>query len=198
MDGIDALAGTQCLYLTAIPLLLLRGETDHDITLLSLLLLAATSGFLWLNWPPARVFLGDVGSTFIGYVLAVLALVSVVTGQLPLSVWLILGGVFWVDATMTLLRRIIRAEPWHQAHRSHAYQRYAALLCRRYQDRGLAAAAARARAHRHTVAAVMTLNLLWLLPMAWLVIIEPTWNAVWLVLAWLPLVGLTWLSGNYE
>jgi Fuc2NAc and GlcNAc transferase len=201
MDGIDGLAGIECLFLTAAPLLLLvtRDQASpHGPQLLLLLLLAAMSGFLWLNWPPARVFLGDVGSTFVGYVLGVLALATVVTGQIPPEVWLILGGVFWVDSTITLLRRILNAEHWHMAHRSHAYQRYAARLCRYYQSRGLSATRARASAHRSTLLAVMSLNLLWLLPMAWLVIIAPEWRILWLLMAWLPLIGLTFQSGRYD
>jgi Fuc2NAc and GlcNAc transferase len=203
MDGIDGLAGIECLFLSAAaPFLLLaaRGEpaSIHGPQLLLLLLLAAMCGFLWLNWPPARVFLGDVGSTFVGYVLGVLALTTVVTGQLPLEVWLILGGVFWVDSTVTLLRRILNAEHWHMAHRSHAYQRYAAQLCRHYHSRGLSPTRARASAHRSTVLAVLGLNLLWLLPMAWLVIITPEWRILWLLMAWLPLIGLTLQSGRYD
>ncbi len=199
MDGIDGLAGIECLFLCAASLLLLVAGDPTSLDgppLLLLSLLAAVSGFLWLNWPPARVFLGDVGSTFVGYVLAVLALTTVVTGQLPLDVWLILGGVFWVDSTVTLLRRVLNAEHWHTAHRSHAYQRYAAQLCRHYLSRGLSATRARASAHRSTVLAVLGLDLLWLLPMAWLVIIAPEWRILWLLMAWLPLIGLTLRSGR--
>lgn len=201
MDGIDSIAAIECLFLTLSATLLLTiapGTDTSEPRLLLLLLAAATTGFLCLNWPPARVFMGDVGSTFIGYVLGVIALATVASGQLPLAVWLVLGGVFWVDSSVTLLRRMLNAEHWHMAHRSHAYQRYAAVLGKRYHETGLSSAQARAAAHRGTVLGVLGLNLLWLLPMAVLVIIEPDWQLLWLILAWLPLIALTLLSGRYE
>ncbi len=200
MDGIDGLATVECLCLAVSALLLLSVEDPgaSGPQLLLWLLAAANAGFLYWNWPPARIFLGDVGSLFIGFALAVIALGTVVREQLPLTVWLVLGGVFWVDSTLTLLRRMLAAEPWHQAHRSHAYQRYTALLCRRYQISGLSPGQARARAHRATVLAVLFINFLWLLPLAWLVIIKPLWSALWLMLAWLPLALLVRHASEYE
>jgi Fuc2NAc and GlcNAc transferase len=201
MDGIDSIAATECLFITFSATLLLTlapGSDTSEPRLLLLLLAAAATGFLCLNWPPARVFMGDVGSTFIGYVLGVIALATVASGQLSLETWLILGGVFWIDSSVTLLRRMLNAEHWHMAHRSHAYQRYAAALGKRYHAQGLSFVQARAAAHRGTVLGVLGLNLLWLLPMAALVIIEPNWRLLWLILAWLPLIVLTLLSGKYE
>jgi Fuc2NAc and GlcNAc transferase len=67
--------------------------------------------------------MGDVGSGFLGYAFAVLALTASRTTSTPLLAWLVLGGVFVVDATLTLLRRMMRGERWFAAHRLHAYQR---------------------------------------------------------------------------
>lgn len=200
MDGIDGLAALECLCLCGSALLLLHasGGAHSGVELTYALLAAAAGGFLLLNWPPARVFMGDVGSIFLGYALALLALVSILEGQLPLLAWLVLGGVFWVDATLTLLRRMLSGEAWHQAHRSHAYQRYAASFCRRYEARGDSPVEARARAHRTTILVVFFLNFLWLLPLAWLVIMMPGWAALWLLVAWAPLVVLVIRSGRHD
>ena len=89
----------------------------------SLLVAGAAAGFLPWNWQRARIFMGDVGSGFLGFVLAALALGSENAGAMPALVWLLLLGVFFVDATATLIRRILRRERWYAAHRGHAYQR---------------------------------------------------------------------------
>ncbi len=201
MDGIDGLAASEALFICAAAVLLTAVSSTtpgNGLAVTMLLLGAAVAGFTILNWPPARVFMGDVGSTFLGYVLAVFALDSVASGQLPLLVWLILGGVFWVDSTLTLLRRMAQGERWGSAHRSHAYQRYAVALGRHYQSRGQSATLSRANAHRTCTFAVMAIDILWLLPLAGLVIIAPSWQLAWLTLAWAPLVWLATKSGAYE
>ena len=94
-----------------------------EITFTAAALACAAGGFLLWNWAPARIFLGDVGSGFLGYAFAVIALASEVGGGPPLLAWLLLLGVFVFDATATLLRRMRRRERWFRAHRTHAYQR---------------------------------------------------------------------------
>jgi Fuc2NAc and GlcNAc transferase len=84
---------------------------------------AGTSGFLVWNWPPARIFLGDVGSGFLGFTFGALSLMADRSSALPFALWMLVAGVFVFDATVTLLRRMARGERWYQAHRSHAYQR---------------------------------------------------------------------------
>ena len=78
-------------------------------------------GFIW-NWPPAKIFMGDVGSGFLGFSFAYIALVSEKTDGVPLLIWLILLSVFIVDATLTVIRRALSREKWYEAHRSHVYQ----------------------------------------------------------------------------
>jgi len=75
------------------------------------------------NLPPARLLMGDVGSGFLGFLFGGLALASERARALPAILWLILLGPFFVDATVTLLRRLARGDRWYEAHRSHAYQR---------------------------------------------------------------------------
>ncbi len=152
MDGIDGLAGGELLFVASLSLFFAAAAGDREVALLSAALLAAGAGFLVWNWPPARIFMGDVGSGFIGLSLGIIAMISLHQGSMSVWTWAILLGVFITDSTLTLWRRVTNGEPWHQAHTSHAFQHAA----RRYGS------------HRKVTLAVMAINLLWLAPMAWL------------------------------
>ena len=80
-------------------------------------------GFLVFNFPPAKLFMGDVGSATLGFISFYLALIGQQKYQIPIIYWFILNGLFLFDATITLLRRIHKKEKWFAAHRKHAYQR---------------------------------------------------------------------------
>ncbi|MCY1337350.1 Undecaprenyl-phosphate alpha-N-acetylglucosaminyl 1-phosphate transferase [compost metagenome] len=150
MDGIDGIASVEaiCVCVGGALLYVLSGHA-HDAAL-PLLLAAAVAGFLFWNFPPARIFMGDAGSGFLGIALGILSLQAAwVESQLFWS-WLILLGVFIVDATFTLLRRLLRGDKVYEAHRSHAYQ---------YASRQFGR-------HLPITLAVGLINLLWLLPIA--------------------------------
>lgn len=121
MDGIDGLAGVQTVAL-ALGLALLASLT----AVLSgwqpplLMLAAAAAGFLWFNWHPARLFLGDVGSVPLGYLLGFLLLAAAAGGQWAAA--LILPAYYLADASITLVRRILRGEKFWHGHREHFYQ----------------------------------------------------------------------------
>jgi Fuc2NAc and GlcNAc transferase len=151
MDGIDGLAASEAVFVTCGGALL-AGPSAHGVSTAGLVLGSTSLGFLVWNWAPAKIFMGDVGSGYLGYLIAVLALASSRNEPQALWVWLILGGVFFVDATVTLIRRLARGERIHEAHRSHAYQ----TLARRWAS------------HRRVTIAVMGVNLGWLLPCAWI------------------------------
>lgn len=151
MDGIDGITGTQCLSIGAGVALVLswHGATGVDATRLAdgaqvagLMIAAAAAGFLTVNWHPARVFLGDVGSIPLGFLCGVLLLALAALGHLAAA--LILPAYSVLDATVTLFRRWLRGENLTQAHRSHAYQRAArsglshADICRRIAGLDLA------------------------------------------------------------
>jgi Fuc2NAc and GlcNAc transferase len=125
MDGIDGLAATEGLTagLTAGALLLWQAQLG--LGLIALIVAAASAGFLRRNWPPASIFMGDVGSGLLGYVFSVLAIASERSSALPLLVWVMILGIFVVDATLTVIRRLAKGERFYLAHRSHAYQRLA-------------------------------------------------------------------------
>ncbi len=175
MDGIDGIAAGETIAVAVLAALLLWIRQDFVLPgegWAGLMLAAAATGFLLWNWPPARIFMGDVASGVLGFVLAVLAVWSATQHSLSLVAWLILAGVFLVDATLTLLVRLFRRERWYEAHRSHAYQH----------------AARRWGGHRLVTLSVLAVNGLWLLPNAWLAMAYPRWEVGLLVVALLPLM----------
>jgi Fuc2NAc and GlcNAc transferase len=123
MDGIDGLAATEASSVGVIAGALFLVAGRDDLAIVAFVVAAAALGFLGWNWPPARIFLGDVGSGFLGFTFGALSLIAGLSGALPIALCLLLAGVFAFDATVTLLRRAARGERWYQAHRSHAYQR---------------------------------------------------------------------------
>jgi UDP-N-acetylmuramyl pentapeptide phosphotransferase/UDP-N-acetylglucosamine-1-phosphate transferase len=133
MDGIDGLAGGEAAAI-GLGLVLFAGlgaGLDPQLAWLAASVLGAAIGFLVWNWPPARIFLGDVGSTTLGYLTGFLLLG--VAGRGHWRVALVLPLYFLADATITLGRRVLRGARFWEAHREHFYQRAV--------DRGLAHAA---------------------------------------------------------
>ncbi len=123
MDGIDGLAAVEavCVAGSATAILLLTGAFGFAVT--TACIAGAAAGFLVWNRMPARIFMGDVGSGFLGFTFATLAFASESETRVPAVVWLLLMLVFIFDATATLLRRVLRGERWYAGHRQHAYQR---------------------------------------------------------------------------
>lgn len=123
MDGIDGIAGGEAVVVGVGGGLLLMASGAADLAGIAFLIAAASCGFLLWNWAPARVFMGDVGSGVLGFLFSALAVASENRGAVPVLVWVLLLGVFVVDATVTLLRRARNGEKVFNAHRKHAYQR---------------------------------------------------------------------------
>lgn len=126
MDGVDGFAGTEALMAAGVGGILLAGVGAWPLALVCFIVASASAGFLVWNWPPAKIFMGDVGSGFLGHTLAVLAIASERTADVSLLTWLIVLGVFVFDATVTLFRRLGRGDPVFAAHAQHAYQRVVA------------------------------------------------------------------------
>jgi len=123
MDGIDGLAGSEATVI-ALGLVLFAGfgvGSDPGLAALAATAAAAAFGFLVWNWAPARIFLGDVGSVPLGYLLGFLLLGVAASGHWKVA--LILPLYFLADATLTLARRLARGERVWRAHREHFYQR---------------------------------------------------------------------------
>ena len=122
MDGIDGISGIEAAAL-GIGVALIAGTAAQGLALDGLCLAGAAAGFLVWNWPPARIFLGDVGSVPLGFWLAWLLIVLALRGHWAAA--LLLPLYYLGDATLTLLRRLARRERVWQAHREHFYQRAA-------------------------------------------------------------------------
>lgn len=177
MDGIDGIAGSEAVFISAAIAYFSYAEGQQGIALLALVLAMATSGFLVFNWPPASIFMGDVGSGFLGVVLGALALALGLETN-TVWPWLVLFGVFFVDATVTLISRFLRGERWHEAHCSHAYQH-----------------AAKKWGHLRVTLTVCIVNACWLLPLAYAAYKQPESAMIITVVAFLPLLLTAFLLG---
>ena len=178
MDGIDGLAAAEAIITTGVVAAFYLGSplfvSAADILRFSALnfaVAAACLGFLVWNWSPARIFMGDVGSGFLGFVLALLALTTAKSIPHLLWVWLILLAVFVVDTLVTLVNRLRYGRKWHEAHRSHAYQH----------------ATTRYGSHRRVTLSILLINLIWLSPLAWLALNNPAWVLPTTIIAYVPL-----------
>ena len=176
MDGINGIAGVQALFLIGASLFL---ASDPALQPLLLLTLGAIGGFLVWNFPVARVFMGDAGSTMLGSLFICLALYYHSTGSLELAALALLPAVFVADATIHLLRRMATGQNWTEAHRSHAYQR----LARRWGS------------HTPVVLLVLAINLCWIAPLAWAAQNWPAHGAIAVGAAYLPLLLSVFLLG---
>lgn len=173
MDGIDGIAALNTIFVCsgAAYLTWLAGH-DHSYIRYCLLLAAAHGGFLLWNFPPARLFMGDAGSVPTGFLLAGLAILGGVQGQLNPLCWVVLSAVFITDATWTLLWRIATGQDFTQPHRLHAYQR----LSRHWNS------------HVRVDMLLLAINGLWLFPIALALQAWPDHQLFLVFLAYLPLL----------
>lgn len=175
MDGIDAIASLEAMTATAggvaLVVLLAPGSATW---VLPALLFASVAGFLPWNFPPAKIFMGDAGSGFVGLMLGALPLLAAKEHASFFLAWMILLGVFVVDATTTLLRRAVRRMKLSEAHRSHAYQ---------YASRALGG-------HRPVALGVAAINVVWLFPWAYAVASRRIDGGLGVLFAYAPLVIL--------
>ncbi|WP_374697516.1 glycosyltransferase family 4 protein [Alcaligenes nematophilus] len=184
MDGIDGIASAQAISVCIGGAFLYISHGRPEDAFYPILLACSVAGFLVWNFPPARIFMGDAGSGFLGITLGGLTIQAAwIDNQLFWS-WIILSGVFISDATWTLIRRLARKEKVYEAHRSHAYQ---------YASR-------RFGSHRPVTMAVVAINAFWLFPMAYLAsagTYDPTLIAL---VAYVPLclLAYTFKAGQQE
>lgn len=184
MDGIDGIASVEAVTV-CLGVCLIYWLTGYGYLIWAPLLLAmSVLGFLYWNFPPARIFMGDAGSGFLGLVLGVLSLQAAWNATGLLWVWLILLGVFIVDATLTLVRRFLLGARIYEAHRSHAYQ----------------FASRQSGKHLTVTLSVVVINVLWLLPIALCVALLGLDGLIGVVLAYVPLVmlALKFRAGKFE
>ncbi|WP_323591511.1 MraY family glycosyltransferase [Aliarcobacter butzleri] len=116
LDGINGYAGSEAVFLAVVGFILFGG--NHF-----LVLAVAVLGFLYWNWNKAKIFMGDVGSTLLGYNVAIFTIYYANQEPTNFWIWIILFSVYWFDATLTLIRRKLNKEKLSLAHKKHAYQR---------------------------------------------------------------------------
>lgn len=179
MDGIDGIASVEAITSTLGGALLWWLTGNGTGWSVALVFAACVAGFLVWNFPPAKIFMGDAGSGFLGLMVAVFSLWCGQSTPALFWSWFILIGLFMVDATTTLVRRVLRGERFFEAHRAHAYQ-YAARS---------------AGGHLPVTLACGAINLLWLLPIAGAVAIERLDGLLGVGIAYAPLL---WLAFRYK
>ena len=172
MDGIDGLASIEAITVSASAAVILLLNGSEAAAQILLILSACVAGFLIWNWPPAKIFMGDASSGFLGFTLGLMAVITSNNDAISLWSWLILLAVFVTDTTYTLIRRIVNGDKWYEAHRSHAYQ----ILSRQY------------RSQKKVTVAVITINIAWLFPLAYLATKYEYWASLISIIAVLPLV----------
>jgi Fuc2NAc and GlcNAc transferase len=176
MDGIDGLASVEAIAVCLSASLIYALMGFSSLVWAPLLLSFTVAGFLYWNFPPAKIFMGDAGSGFLGVTLGILSLQAACASPALLWVWVILMGVFVVDATFTLVRRLVRGDKVYEAHRSHAYQ---------YASRQFGR-------HLPVTLTVGLVNVVWLLPVALCVALLGLDGFVGVIIAYIPLVMLAW------
>ena len=172
MDGINGIASIEAISVCCGMALTYWLSGHFAETMLPLLLMAAVFGFLPWNFPKAQIFMGDAGSSFLGFALGVLSLQALAIDNQLFWSCMVLLGVFIVDASITIFRRAIRGEKVYQAHCSHAYQNAA----RKYNS------------HTLVTFTVLAINLLWLLPISALISVHYLPGFYGLILAYLPIL----------
>ena len=177
MDGIDGLASVEAIFASLSAALIYAFMGLDAMAWAPLLLSFAVAGFLYWNFPPAKIFMGDAGSGFLGVTLGVFSLQAAWASPSLIWVWLILMGVFVVDATFTLIRRLMRGDKIYEAHRSHAYQ---------YASRKFGS-------HLPVTLTVSLVNVVWLLPIALCVAFLDLDGVLGVIIAYITLFMLAWM-----
>ena len=174
MDGIDGIAATEAIFIIGA----LAGYSffadESHWGVLQLMILAPILGFAVINWQPARIFMGDIGSTFLGVLIPILLIVS--TQLNLLTVWsaIILTSSFLMDSTWTLLTRFTTGQKWYEPHRSHLYQ----IMSRKMGS------------HCKVSILNLLLNMIWTLPISIAATIFPNFGQLFTLLALLPILVL--------
>lgn len=172
MDGIDGIATSQAFVVSILSALFAICNGSFELSLIYFTLAAATAGFLPYNWQPAKIFMGDVCSGFLGFTLGALSLYGEFKQDLPWGVPVILMGTFITDTTVTLIQRILRKQKFYSAHRDHAYQKATKL----------------GYSHQTVTLSNIALTCLWLGPIAFFNLLHPNWTFILLFISYFPLI----------
>ena len=177
MDGINGIAALQaiCVCVTMGAILHFYGDSSEAVNSL-LIVGSACAGFLYWNFPKAKIFMGDTGSLFLGFGLGLIAVWTSLESIEMGTAWLIMLAVFITDATYTLLVRALTGQKFYLPHRSHSYQKLAVIF----------------KSHAKVTLLVCAINALWLFPLALLTITKTINPAIALIAAYGPLVVIAY------
>ncbi len=181
MDGIDGIAAAQVLFFALAFQCVAAGDLDSGLRLTLGLMATLAAAFLFWNWSPARVFLGDSGSLFFGFLLAGSAVYADRAEIVPILSSSILLAVFIADSAVTLLARLIGGERIQDAHRTHLYQ----LLAQHWGS------------HSRVVLVYSVVNITVLLPIALLSQAHPTWAAILCAVTYAILCAIVWFYRSH-
>jgi Fuc2NAc and GlcNAc transferase len=123
MDGIDGLAAIEALFVFGFGGYFIWHAGGISLAWAAWGIAGIVFGFLCWNKPPAKIFMGDAGSTLLGFLVGLFAIIGEIKYRVPALLWVILYGVFWFDSTLTLIRRLFHGDKVYQAHRLQAFHR---------------------------------------------------------------------------
>lgn len=180
VDGIDGLAasGSILACFSLIISLVILNDFSYLVIILSILL-SSCLGFLILNWPPSKMFMGDSGSIFLGYFFGALIIISVSDDSISLWTWIIIFSYFFGDTHSTIIMRIILTKKWYKPHRSHAYQNLARIL----------------DSHLKVTKWILVYNVIYVFPLVILSVTLEKWAPVFSVIAILPVFYFSFKYG---
>jgi len=181
IDGIDGMAASGAIFISltlAIVLFVTNGSIE--VIYIFILLAIAVSGFMFFNWPPATIFMGDAGSVFLGYIFGSLLLFTVLNNDISVWSWLTIFGYFFADTSVTQIMRIILVRKlFFIPHRSHAYQNLARIT----------------NSHLKVTGGVTLYNLLWIFPLTLWSALQPGMGFIAAILAIAPALVIAFKYG---
>lgn len=173
-DGIDGQAGCQTIFVSINLAAMAYLLGFLSLSWLMLVLSASMAAFLFWNWQPAKVFMGDVCSCFLGFLFAGLMAYTARDQMIPLLTWLILFALPITDMTYTLIVRLLKGYSYHQTHCTHAFQQ----------------AVGRFGSHQAVVLGGLAIHLFWLAPFAWASFLWPQADVWFFLIAIAPVFYL--------
>ncbi|HJP98768.1 MAG TPA: glycosyltransferase family 4 protein [Rhodanobacteraceae bacterium] len=179
MDGIDGILGQQGAFVMIGYGLLAQAAGEFGLAAFAFVTALGCAGFLLFNAPPARIFMGDVGSGALGLLVGVVAAFLVQHDAAMLWPCLILSSAFLVDSGLTLARRVLGGQRWYAPHRQHLYQWLVRVKW----------------SHARTDAAYLAWNIAIVAPLAWLAV---RWrgHGLWFCIAAYAAAIVVWQAGK--
>lgn len=181
MDGTDAFAAIQSICTSTVLCILFWLEGQNILLVIFSVILISSCGFLSWNFPPAKIFMGDVGSCTLGFFFGIFAIYTEINNLMSITIWLILLAPFIGDATFTLTKRIITKEKWYKAHNSHAYQRLYVM----------------GFSHKKLVFGLLIINTIFMWPLSFIAYMYSSAEITMVLLAYM-IVAIIWASVQFK